>query len=84
VAEDLDELTEKIGEIVGADQCDRCGNSAYKITEKVNPVHNPNNAKGFRHTFIAVCVTDPDEPVLTHGCGAEYHIGIYDEEDVSF
>ena len=79
VAEDLEELQEKIGEILSYEQCDNCGNSCYKIEERVTA--------SLAHYYEAVCITDPDadDPEFQWiGCGHRYPIGIYDEDDVCF
>lgn len=79
VAEDLQELEEKLGEFIGAEQCDGCGNSTYLITSRlIQP--------GVRQ-FEAVCMADPDEdPEFRHPdpCGTHYPIKIWDEDLVVF
>jgi hypothetical protein len=80
VAEDLDELAEKVGEYVSAEQCDGCGNSCYQIRVRmIQP--------GVRQ-FEAVCAVDPDtvggEFTHTDPCGDAYRITIWDEEQVVF
>jgi len=64
IAEDEDELAQKVGEIIGGEQCDRCGNCAYRIY------------LGGAGPSYAVCFTDVDDEVSRQhgGCGAEYPI----------
>ena len=39
IAENEEQLYERRGEIVGGEQCDSCGNSAYRIKERIaNPI----------------------------------------------
>lgn len=79
VAEDLEELEEKEGEWLGAEQCDGCGNSTYQIRVRmIQP--------GVRQ-FEAVCAADPDDdPEFRHSdpCGTAYKISIWDEDLVVF
>jgi hypothetical protein len=79
VAEDLDELVEKEGEYVGAEQCDGCGNSTYLIRVRIIQ-------PGVRQ-FEAVCAVDPDDdPEFAHPapCGTAYQIKLWDEDLVVF
>jgi len=64
IAENEEQLYERRGEIVGGEQCDSCGNSAYRIVI------------GSAGPSYAVCFTDVDDEVSREhgGCGAEYPI----------
>lgn len=85
VAENLDELAERVGDLISGEQCDNCGNSCYRI-ERVGH-GSPEPIYG----FSARCVTDPDlgpgpdndEGQFT-GCGRGYPISVWDEEEVVF
>ena len=67
VAEDLDDMPGKVGEYVGAEQCDGCGNHSYRI-ERATPDSD---------SYYAVCAVDPDESYEfkhTDPCGTHYRI----------
>lgn len=81
VAETLDELAERVGELIPGEQCDYCGNSCYRI-ERVGH-GSPEPIYG----FTARCVTDPDQDFIEGqftGCGRGFPIGIWDEDEVVF
>lgn len=82
VAEDGDELAARVGEIIGGEQCDRCGNSAYRVDRVGHGSPEP------IYGFTARCVTDPDQDPEQDGqftgCGIGYPIGIWDEDAVTF
>lgn len=63
VAEDREELRGMVGEQVGAEQCDGCGNNVYRIVTD-------------GYTFHAVCSLDDNPDEFTHNepCGASYPI----------
>ena len=74
VAEDGDELDDRIGDLVPAEQCDGCGNSIYRLTKE-----------GRRYWMI--CAEDPDEdPEFKHPnpCGSRYPVEIWEEDLVVF
>lgn len=74
VAEDLNELQEKVGEFVNGEQCDGCGNSVYEIRE------------GKYGQYEAVCAVEDPEGEFAHPapCGHAYRITIWDEGEVVF
>lgn len=74
VAEDIDELEGRVGEIVPGPQCESCGNSCYRV-ERVG------------NGFVARCVTDPDRaPDYEQftGCNRSVPISIWDDDEVVF
>jgi len=79
VAEDLDELEAREGELIGGEQCDGCGNHSYQIRVRmIQP--------GVRQ-YEAVCAVDPDESsefTHTDPCGTAYRITIWDDDLVVF
>lgn len=79
VAETGEDLIGMEGGWIGAEQCDGCGNSSYRIQVRMI-------APGTRQ-FEAVCAvdpTDPDEFKHPEPCGAVYPIRIWDEDLVVF
>jgi hypothetical protein len=82
VAEDLEELSEKLGEYVSAEQCDGCGNPCYRIERRNDPLLKLPDGH-----YLAVCAVDPDEPdefKHTAPCGSRYAITVWDDEQVVF
>jgi len=74
VAEDVEDVHNKLGEYIGGEQCDGCGNHSYRVE----------TAHG---AFYAVCAVDPDEDhefVHLDPCGARYPIQIYTADEVTF
>lgn len=76
VAEDLDELAQKEGELIPGEQCDRCGNSCYRIDAVTINRARPD--------WFATCVTDPYDERLAVGCGASYPVQLWLAEKVVF
>lgn len=79
VADDWGDLVALNGALVPADQCDRCGNSVYRVT--------PISAFGLRGPgFFAVCTVDPDDEVSASfgGCGQQYPIRLLPAAEVCF
>jgi hypothetical protein len=76
VGESAEDVADRLGEWIGADQCDCCGNSVYEITEDV-----PQSGR-----FYAVCVEDPDDEVSRQfgGCGNRYPIRRLPAREVQF
>jgi hypothetical protein len=75
VAEDAAELYDRIGEFIGGEQCDNCGNHSYRL------------GAIYGHRWIATCAVDPDEdPEFRHPepCGTHYTVRLYDENEVTF
>ena len=84
VAECYDDLDDMVGDFVGAEQCDGCGNHSYEIRRRLT---YPETSERGRYTYVAVCALDPDEPEeFRHPepCGTSYPIGVYDEDLVVF
>ncbi len=81
VAEDEEALAELVGDFIGGEQCDFCGNHSYRI-ERVGH-GSPRPIYG----FTARCAADPDEdPEFRHPapCGRGWPIFIADEDLVTF
>lgn len=56
LGETRDDLAGRVGEYVGAGQCDNCGNATYRIAEL-----------GVSSGYAAICDTDPDDdPEFRH------------------
>ena len=73
-AETRDELEELEGELIGAEQCDGCGNHTYRVCRN-------------GQSFYARCEADPDESEeFRHPapCGATYPIGLHRAGSVVF
>lgn len=81
VAEDADELRDRVGDFVPGPQCDGCGNSSYRV---VTAGHgSPEPIRG----YSAQCAVDPtDDPEFTHPdpCGTVYTVGVHRAEEVVF
>jgi len=76
VAEDLGSLRDLVGGFVGAEQCDGCGNSTYRV-ERL----------GTLDSFVARCAVDStDDPEFIHPapCGTTYPILSYTADKVVF
>lgn len=79
VAETRDELVDKVGEYIGGEQCDGCGNSTYLIVQD-------NHYSDDRHIY-ARCAVDPsdsDEFKHPEPCGRKIAITLWNEDDVVF
>lgn len=79
VAETLDDLADMVGGFVGAEQCDGCGNSTYRL--EALPGHL-GTVK-----YIARCAVDfTDDPEFRHTdpCGTPYPINLWDDDLVVF
>lgn len=76
VAEDIEDLEDRVGTFIGGAQCDGCGNHSYRVEKRSHG-----------HAFFAVCAPDPDEdPEFRHPdpCGEAYAIHLYNADDVVF
>ena len=83
VAEDLEELESKLGELVPGEQCDYCGNSCYEIVRVGHGSPKP------IYGFSARCTTDPNDPPdagenSPTGCGVGFPIHLEDAEQVVY
>lgn len=86
IAEDLEELEAKVGEEWGGEQCDNCGNSLYIIGRDYTF-----ERRNHPRAFFVKCVPDHDmwqdagqEIPEGVGCGTEYRLAWYREEEVQF
>lgn len=76
LADTRDDLADRIGEYVGAGQCDNCGNSTYRLAEY-----------GVSSGCAAICEANPDDdPEFKHPepCGAAWHVRLYPESECEF
>lgn len=75
VADDWHQLVRLMDTLIGGDQCDNCGNIAYRVVES----HKSGQ-------ITAQCTMDPDDDVSRQfgGCGTHYLIRLYDEDEVTF
>jgi hypothetical protein len=85
IAEDLDELIEKVDTEVSLEQCDNCGNSLYVIRRDAN------FDKVIVIAFYVECVPDKDfwtdnglEIPEGVGCGTRYRLAWKSESEVAF
>lgn len=80
VAEDRDELAERVGELLYSAQCDYCGNSCYRIERVGHGSSEP------IYGYSARCVTDPDKAPDDpwEGCGRGFPISMWEEDLVEF
>lgn len=81
VAETFEELADKVGEYIGGEQCDYCGNHSYRITAVGHG--SPRPIRG----YSAICATDPDEDEEQRHpepCGKGWPIFSASEDDVCF
>lgn len=79
ITETREELEELVGSFVGAEQCDGCGNSIYRI------IREEWRRDGF--IYLAKCALDPtDDPEFQHAdpCGAEWPIASYPVSECVF
>jgi hypothetical protein len=73
VAHDADELYDRVGEYIGAGQCDGCGCATYRLGAHMG------------WDWIATCAVDPtDEYQHPAPCGTVYKLRLYDESEVQF
>jgi len=75
VAETEEDLDGKIGEYLGLEQCDGCGNHTFRVA--------PGNKRG----FVVVCETDPNgDPEFRHPepCGHRWPVRLERAGDTVF
>lgn len=73
VADSLEEVEEMVGDWWGGEQCDNCGNSAYKIT------------RGIGGLYVMRCTVNPDDEVSSQfgGCATEWPIRLMQVREVA-
>jgi hypothetical protein len=83
VAETTEDLAMMDGEVMHLEQCDRCGNIAYRVD--ADGLERSDGTIAVANAFV-VCVEDADSEISRQfgGCGAQYPIRLRPTRRVAF